>query len=296
MGATEVIHGVSGSTMALILGVYQEFIFSLRKIDRESLQLIRKGYLGTFWKTINGNFLISLLSGIAVSLFSLTKIISWFVQYHFIAITSFLFGLIAISGILLLRKITKWSFRPVIALLFGILINYGLTVLTPLHTHDNLFFVLICGFLAGFSLVFPGISSAFILLVIGKYQHIVVSFGTANVAVIAVFLIGCLSGLWMASRFMYRLLIDYYSITIALLAGLMLGALNKLWPWRHIAEYVTNGKGEQVPAFDQSVLPWHYVNITGSDPHVFLAVLMMAVGVFIVVLIEKIAAGLKTKI
>jgi putative membrane protein len=296
MGATEVVHGVSGSTMALILGIYQEFIYSLRKIDRDSLGLIRKGELRTFWKTINGGFLLSLLAGIGVSLFTLTKIVSWFVQYHFIGITSFLFGLIAISGILLLRKITKWSLRPVVALLLGILINYGLTVLSPLHTHDNLFFALICGFLAGFSLVFPGISSAFILLMIGKYQYIIISFADFDVAVIILFLIGCLSGLWMASRFMYRLLVDYYSITIALLAGLMLGALNKLWPWRHVSEYVTNGKGEQVPAFDKSVLPWDYSNITGNDPHVLQAILMMAVGVFIVVLIEKIAAGLKNKI
>jgi putative membrane protein len=296
MGATEVVHGVSGSTMALILGAYQEFIHALRDIDRKAFKLLKKGYYDDFWTKINGNFLISLLAGIGVSLFTVTKIVSYFIQYHFIGTTSFLFGLISISGILLLRKIKKWSFRPVVALFIGIAINYSLTIVTPIQSQDNLVFALICGFLAGFSLVFPGISSAFILLLIGKYQYIVVSFSEVNSPVIIVFVIGCLPGLWLASRFMYRLLTDYYNTTIALLAGLTLGALNKLWPWRDVAEYVTNGKGEQVPAFDRSVLPWEYLNITGSDPHVFQAVLMMAVGVFIVVLIEKIAAGLKTKI
>jgi putative membrane protein len=296
MGATEVVHGVSGSTMALIMGAYHEFILSLRGIDRNAIKLLRKGYYDDFWKSVNGSFLISLLTGIGVSLFTLTKVVSYFIQYHFIATTAFLFGLISISGILLLRKITKWSFRPIIALFLGISINYALTVVSPMQTDDNLVFALVCGFLAGFSLVFPGISSAFILLLIGKYQYIVISFSELNAGVIIVFVIGCLPGLWLASRFMYRLLTDYYNTTIALLAGLILGALNKLWPWRNVAEYVTNGKGEQVPAFDKSVLPWEYLNITGSDPHVFQAILMMAVGVFIVVLTEKIAAGLKTKI
>jgi putative membrane protein len=124
----------------------------------------------------------------------------------------------------------------------------------------------------------------------------VTSFSQLNAAIIAVFFLGCLVGLWVASRFMYRILSDYYSTTVALLSGLMLGALNKLWPWRKILEYATNGNGEQIPAFDESVLPWRYLALTGKDPEVFLAILMMAVGVFIVVLIEKIAAGLKTKI
>jgi putative membrane protein len=89
---------------------------------------------------------------------------------------------------------------------------------------------------------------------------------------------------------------NYHSSTIALLAGFMLGSLNKVWPWREVLEFVTNSKGEQVPAFDRSILPWHYLATTGKDPQVFQAILMMALGVFIVVLIEKIAVRLKTKI
>jgi putative membrane protein len=296
MGATEVVNGVSGSTMALILGVYQDFINALRSIDRNAIALIRKGHFQTFWKKINGGFLFTLLAGICISLFTVTQVISYFIQHYFIGITSLLFGLILISGILLLRKINKWSTRHVLMLVVGISINYSLTLLPPLSTPNNGFFALLSGIVAGFSLAFPGISGAFILILVGKYQYIVTSFSPLNLVVIGSFFIGCLAGLWLASRFMYRILTVHYSVTIALLAGLTVGALNKLWPWRKVLEYVTNGQGEQIPAFDESVLPWRYMALTGKDPQVFQAIVMMALGVFIVVLIEKIAAGLKTKI
>jgi putative membrane protein len=296
MGATEVVHGVSGSTMGLILGVYHEFIQSLRSIDRKAIALLRKKEFQEFWTKINGAFLLTLLSGVCISLFTLAKGVTYLLQHHFIGISSLLFGLILISGILLLRKITRWSVVAFMAIVVGFCINYGLTLLSPLDTPNNVLFALISGFLAGFCLAVPGISSAFILLVVGKYQYIVTSFSDLNAGVIGTFLIGCVAGLWVASRFMYRILADYYNVTIALLAGLILGALNKLWPWRLVSEYVTNSQGEQIPRYDESLLPWNYLALTGKDPQVFQAIAMMAFGVFIVVLIEKIAAGLKTKI
>lgn len=296
MGATEVIHGVSGSTIAIIFGVYLEFIQSLKSVDRKAWQLLKQGSFSNFWAKINGSFLFSIIAGILVSLFTISKIVTLLLHHYFIISSSLLFGIILISSLLLLRKITTWRAATVLAFFSGILINYSLTIFAPLHLPDNFIFAILAGFLAGFSLAFPGISSAFILILIGKYQFIVTSFTHLNVGIICVFFIGCLLGLWVASRLMYRLLTDYYNTTIALLAGLMLGALNKLWPWRNVLEYATVSNGNQTPAYDESILPWKYVALTNKDPQVFLAILMIALGVFIVVLIEKIAAGLKTKI
>jgi putative membrane protein len=296
MGATEVVHGVSGSTMALILGVYQEFIQSLRSIDRKALRLFIDGRFADGWKQINGNFILPLLAGVITSLLLLTRVVSSILQTYFIPATALFFGLILISGILLLRKIRQWKLGAFIAIPIGAFISFYLTIIAPVHTPNNYFFVFLAGILAGLIMAFPGISSAFILLLIGKYQFIVTSFGELNPGVMSIFFLGSLLGLWMSSRFMYRMFADYYSITVALLCGLMLGALNKLWPWRRVFEYVTTSKGEQMPAYDESVLPWHYLALTGKDPQVFQAILMMALGVFIVVLIEKVAAGLKTKI
>jgi putative membrane protein len=296
MGATEVIHGVSASTVGLMLGVYQQFIVSLRSVDRDAWKDLRKGRFAKAWSHFNGGFLFPLLSGMILGLLLLTRIVAELLAENSIVITSFLFGVIAISGILFLRRIRK---RRIAALPFffaGIAINYFLSLAAPLHTPDHPFFALLAGMCSGFTLLFPGVSSAFILLLIGKYQYIVLSFSELNWLVAILFFAGGLTGLWMASRFMYRIFAEYYDATVALLAGLMLGALNKLWPWRNVLEYAVNGKGDQVPAYDTSILPWRYQALTGKDPEVFLAILMMALGVFLVVLIEKIAAGQKTKI
>ncbi|HYG02278.1 MAG TPA: DUF368 domain-containing protein [Chryseosolibacter sp.] len=296
MGATEVVSGVSGSTMAMILGIYNEFVHSLRSFDRHAVKLIGAGEFSQMWHRINGGFLMSILLGIVTGLIALAKITSYFVVSYFIPVSSFFFGVILISGILVFRKIKKWRIEIFFGFVAGFVINYGLTILPPFSTPANYLIVFIAGIAAGFVLLFPGLSSAFILLIIGKYELIVLSFSDLNAVVISIFFFGGLLGLWMGSRFIYRMLADYYNTTVALLAGLMLGALNKLWPWRVVFEYTTNGKGDRIPAFDKSVLPWHYMNLTGKDPQVFQAILMVALGVFLVVLIEKIAAGLKTKI
>lgn len=296
MGATEVVHGVSASTIGLILGTYQEFIQSLSAINLKALSLIKEGNIRAFWNRINGNFLLTILSGIVVSLFTLTVGVNYLLQYYFIPVTAFLFGLIAISGLLLLRKVYRWNISVILNFILGIGLSFYLTTLPPVTSPDNSFFILLGGFLSGFVFIIPGISSAFILLLIGKYHLIVTSFSPLNPGVISVFVIGTLVGLLLASRFISRIYVDYFNTTVALLAGLTLGALNKLWPWRKVIEYVTTSKGEQVPAYDTSVLPWHYTNVTGKDPQVFQAILMIALGVFIVVLIEKIAARLKTKL
>ena len=170
MGATEVIHGVSGSTVGLMLGVYQQFIVSLRSVDRQALADVRKGRFSLAWSRIHGNFLVSLLSGIIFGLLLLTKVVSELLTEHFIVITSFLFGLIAISGILFLRKLKKWTAGAVICFFTGIAINYFLSLATPLQTPDHPLFAALAGMCSGFTLLFPGISGAFILLLIGKYQ------------------------------------------------------------------------------------------------------------------------------
>ena len=295
MGATEVIQGVSGSTVAVILGVYQEFIQSVSSIDRQSVRLLRSRDLTAFWAKINGGFLFSITAGIITGLLVLTSLVTYALRYHFIAFSSFLFGLILICGLLILRKVKKWTFVGVLAFLVGVVLNYSLALLTPMHTPDNAILGGAAGFFSGFAVTIPGLSSAFILLMIGKYQLIVTSFSELNLVVAGLFLLGCAAGLWIASRLISRMFAHSYNTTVALLAGLTLGALNKLWPWRNIFEYTTSSKGDQIPAHDTSILPWNYMGQTGKDPQVFLAILMMALGVFLVVLIEKIAAGLKQK-
>ena len=296
IGATGVLQGISGGSMALLLGIYHEFIFSLRALDRTAFRLLRAKKISNFWKKINGNFLLALVTGIAIGLIVMRAVFSHYFDQYSIFISSFFFSLVIIAALLLLRKITRWNLVVAVCLLLGLALSYFITRAAPFATPDNAAFGFLAGIMAGSSFVIPGVSGAFILMFIGKYQYILTSFGSLEIDVIIVFIAGGILGLTIIARFIARLLTVYYNATVALFAGLMIGSLNKIWPWREVYEYATTIQGKRIPAFDKSILPWRYLELTGKDPQVFYAILMMALGVFMVVLIEKIAARLKTKI
>jgi putative membrane protein len=265
-------------------------------VDAEALKLLFKMRIREFWAKINGNFLLVLVLGVGAGVILNLLLIDYLLKNHPIPVWSFFFGLILVSAPLILREIKVWNPRTIGMLIFGIVAAYLITILTPTSTPNELWFIFVCGAIAICAMILPGISGAFILLLLGKYQYIATSVKELNVVVVLVFIAGCVTGLLSFVRFLSWILKNYHNATVALLAGFMLGSLNKVWPWRKVLEYTTNSKGEQIPAFDKSVWPWEYVNTTGKDPQVFLAILMMAFGVLLVVLIEKIAARHKTKI
>ncbi len=295
MGAADVVPGVSGGTVAFITGIYEELINSLKSIDVQSIRLLTQFKFAEFWKKINGSFLIVLLSGIVTSLISLARLMTYLLDNHPILIWSFFFGLILVSSPLIMRDITKWTLGSVISFIAGIIIAYLITVLSPTETPTNLPFIFLCGALAICAMILPGISGAFILLLIGKYEYMITALIELNIPVILIFVLGCFLGLVGFSRFLSWILKHYRFPTLALLAGFMIGSLNKVWPWKQVISFRLNHEGIQVPAFDKSILPWDYFSKTGQDPQVFKAILCAALGVFLVVAIEKTAAMLKTK-
>ena len=296
MGVADVIPGMSGGSVAFITGIYSEMVYALRSIDREAFELLTKKRFQDFWNKINGTFLVFLFSGIVTSLFTLARLVTYLQTKYPILVWSFVFGLVLISALLVLRDIKKWNIGTVTAFFCGTLVSFGITLLSPAQTPASIWFIFLTGMLSVSALLIPGLSGVFILLLLGKYQYMVNALISFNFLVIIVFFMGCVVGLIGFSRFLTWTLENYHNATVALLTGFMLGALNKVWPWREVIEYVTNSKGAQVPAFDRSILPWHYFATTGKDPQVFQAILMMAISVFIVVLFVKIAARLKTKI
>jgi putative membrane protein len=295
MGMADVIPGVSGGTVAFITGIYEELINSIKSIDADAFKLLFKFQLSDFWKKINGNFLISVLLGIVTSLLSLSKLMTYLLDAYPIQVWSFFFGLILISSPLIMREIRKWTIGTVISFLFGIVIAYAITVLSPTETPTELWFIFFCGALAICAMILPGISGAFILLLIGKYEYMITALIHFNIPVIIVFVIGCFLGLLGFSRFLSWILAHYRFPTLALLAGFMIGSLNKVWPWKEVISYRINHQGEQVAAFDQSIWPWHYLEKTHNNPLILQAILFAALGVGLVVAIEKTAAYLKTK-
>lgn len=295
MGTADVIPGVSGGTVAFISGIYDELLHSIKAIDGEAFRLLFKLKLKDFWVKINGNFLATLFAGIVTSLLSLAKLMTYLLTHHPILIWSFFFGLILVAAPLVLREIKRWSVNAIISFVVGIVTAYYITVVTPTESPNNLPFIFFSGALAICAMILPGISGAFILLLIGKYQYMITALIEFNIPIVLVFVAGCAVGILSFSRLLSWVLDHYHSVAVALLAGFMLGSLNKVWPWREVKEYATNSKGEQISVFDQSIWPGNYFEVTGKDPLLLQAILLMALGVFIVILIERIATRLKLK-
>ena len=293
MGAADVIPGVSGGTIAFITGIYEELIESIRNVDIEAFRLLINLKLSAFWNKINGSFLVAVIGGAVTSLVSLAKLMNYLLVTYPIPVWSFFFGLILISAPLILKEVKKWSIAAAVAGLLGIAIAYWITIISPAHTPSNMFFIFLCGAIAISAMILPGISGAFILLLLGKYEYIIKSLVELNMPVLVVFISGCFLGILSFSRFLSWILKHYRIPTLALLAGFMLGSLNKVWPWKEVSIFRLNSEGNQVPAFDQSILPATYFEKTGHDPQIFLAILFVALGVLIVVFVEKLAMAFK---
>lgn len=293
MGGADVVPGVSGGTIAFISGIYKELIDSIKAINVDSLKVLFKGELKEFWKQINGNFLLVLFTGIAVSLKSLASLVTYLMEHNPIQLWSFFLGLILISSIVILRQIKKWSIGVVIVGIIGIIVSYYLTVMTPAQTNDSYLMIYLSGALSICAMILPGISGAFILLILGKYQLVVGALGTLDYGIILVFIAGAASGILLFVRLISWLLHKYHNYAIAVLAGFMMGSLNKIWPWKQVLEFRLNRHEEQVPFIEQNITPNQYLEITGDSPLIMQAILFMAVGFFIVVVIEKIALSIK---
>lgn len=293
MGIADAVPGVSGGTIAFITGMYEELLHSLNEIDRDAFRLLIRFNLAAWWKKINGNFLLTVLAGVITSLLVLVSILFNLIVHYPILISSFFFGVIFASVALVLKEIKTWGHKPITAFLLSALAGYLITTLSPTQTPETYWLVFICGALAICSMILPGISGAFILVLLGKYQLMINALLEFNLDIIFVFAAGGLLGLLGVARVITWVLDHYHHVTVAVLAGFILGSLNKVWPWRKGLEYATTRTGEQIAVFDKSILPWNFLSETGRDPQLFQAILVMALGVCIVIVTERIATRLK---
>lgn len=290
MGGADIVPGVSGGTIAFITGIYQELLDSIKTFDLKALELIKSGQFKHFWQHINGSFLLVLLAGIATSLVSLAKLLTFLLANYPIQLWSFFFGLVIISAILVMKEILKWNLWVVLFGLIGIAIAYYISIASPAETPTGLWFIFIAGAVAICAMILPGISGAFILLLFGKYEFVLNALKEFHFTTILVFGLGCATGLLTFARLISWLLHHYYNMAIALLAGFMIGSLNKIWPWKNVLLYRIDSHGARKAVLEESVLPTTYMEITGQEPHVLPAILFMALGILMVVGIEKAAS------
>ena len=288
MGAADVVPGVSGGTIAFISGIYDELLRSIAAVPSALGELLR-GNLRLAWRTANANFLLVLLSGILGSVFSLARVITWLLEHQPIAIWSFFFGLIVVSSWLVAREIQRWHWSGWLSFVLGALFAWWITVAAPMQWgHDplSLFFA---GAIAICAMILPGISGSFLLVLMGLYSFVLDAVKTLDLAVLLVFAAGCACGLLSFARLLSWMLSHMRNLTLTFLTGLMLGSLNKVWPWKETLTWQADRHGELQPVLQANLLPARYADVSGQDPQVILALLLALGGVVLVLGLEWLA-------
>jgi putative membrane protein len=287
MGAADVVPGVSGGTIAFVTGIYDTLITSIKSINVTSLKPLLSGCfkafrqaingnfslslvigsrcLKAFWQAINGNFLLSLVIGIGASIFSLAKLISYLLVKHPIPLWAFFFGLVLASTWTVSKDIQRWKIQTVGCFLLGTLIAFYITMAPRAQTPDTLWFLFLSGAIAICAMILPGISGSFILVLLGQYDTMIDAVKDLDIVKLITFAAGAAIGITSFSHLLSYLLKNYHDIAIAVLAGFMLGSLNKVWPWKDIDGTTNTLPGE----------------------HLWLAISLAVIGFVIVLAVER---------
>ena len=251
MGIAEIIPGVSGGTIAFITGIYEELIYSIKSVDLKAIKLFSQLQLRNFWKHINGNFLITLVSGMVISILLFSRIISYLLDFHPFKIWGLFFGLIIASAIFILKKIDSFNFLTYLSLIFGLLLASYISLVSPTMTSNSSISIFASGAIAISAMILPGISGSFILVFLSKYEFILNALNEFNFEVLSIFILGCIFGLVFFSRIITFLFNRFSSVVISLLVGFLFGSLIKIWPFYEVIEY--NLKNE--PVYTRPNLP-----------------------------------------
>lgn len=251
MGSADVIPGVSGGTIALITGIYENLIGALRSVDMNAVRSVLAFDLKGAVAKIHLRFLLTLFSGILIAILSLARLMNYLLHDYPVPTWSFFFGLIAASTVMVGKHVNNWLGKAGVSFVTGIIAATVIVNLIPIQTPEDFWFIFLCGILGICAMILPGISGAFILLILGKYEYITGAlknpFLPHSTAVILVFCAGCLVGLVGFSRVLNYLLNKFHNLTLAFLTGLIAGSLQKIWPWKEvIATEVIRGKAHVI--------------------------------------------------
>lgn len=285
MGAADVVPGVSGGTIAFISGIYEELITSINNINLSLVPLFRKEGAKAVWNKINGNFLASLFLGIFISVLSLAKFLSWLLENEPILLWSFFFGLVVASIFMVAKEITKWNLGSILVFIAGSILAYFITELPVNDNVDSLPFLFLSGALAICAMILPGISGAFILVLLGSYKTILDAVHERDIKIILTVGVGAIFGLLSFARLLKWMFNHYKNITLALLTGFILGSLNKIWPWKKVLETKTFGE-KIIVVDDVNVLPGTFE----GDNKLMLAIILAVLGFSLIFILERSAS------
>lgn len=287
MGAADVIPGVSGGTIAFITGIYEELITSISNINLVALKKLKSEGIASFWKHINGTFFVALFSGIGISVLFLARIVTYLLEEYPVLIWAFFFGLIIASTQLMMKTIKKWDVLTVVGLLIGTAVAAYISSLHVTASGGNIWYIFLSGAIAICAMILPGISGAFILVLMGSYSIVLEGLKNMDPLIVGVFLLGCLFGILSFSRLLKYLFANHKNVVLAILSGFLIGSLVKVWPWKNHfgdAPVVIHSDGRE-EWMEKNVLPNNFEN-----PQVLYVILLAVAGFLLVYLLDKLGS------
>jgi len=286
MGAANVIPGVSGGTIALITGIFEQLINSIKSFNLKAIKLLFTGKFREFAQYINLGFLIAVFSGIGLSIISIAKLFDYLFINHPIFIWSFFFGLILASIYFVAKTISKVSLGVVISFIFGAVVALIITFLTPATENSHAWYLFICGVIAACSMILPGLSGSFILILLGNYQLVMIeAVNKLDFKTLAPVAIGAIVGLLGFSHILAWIFKKFKDQTISLLSGFILGSLPILWPWK---EEIVEVFGEKT-----KVIGYNWLIPSQFNQEVIIAVTLILLGIISIWVLEKVANNSK---
>jgi putative membrane protein len=286
MGAADIVPGVSGGTMAFITGIYDTLLASIRAVDLQFLRMVLRLDIAGAWKHVNGGFLLALVLGIATSIVSLARLLSWVLENHPVPLWAFFFGLILASALVLLSQVERMTPARAISLLAGIGFALFIALSSVVQLDAGLGGVFLAGFLAICAMILPGISGSFILVLLGMYGTVLAAVNNVDIAFLLVLIAGAACGLLCFSRLLHWLLHRFHQSTMSLLTGFLLGSLAVVWPWKKVLAWIPGRDGEMKVAQQLPVTPADFQVYTGQDPQLLSCLVLMLTGFAIVWLVH----------
>lgn len=295
MGAANVIPGVSGGTIALITGIFEELIDSIKSFDLTALRLLFTGKLVKFIKHVNLWFLVSVFLGVAISIVSLAKLLEYLFANYPVYVWAFFFGLILASVYFVGRTIHRWNTSVIISLVIGTGTAVAISVLNPASENDHILYLGICGVIAVCSMILPGLSGSFVLILLGNYELVMINaVSNFRIDILIPVVIGAAAGLIIFSHFLSWVFKKFRDQTISLLTGFILGSLAILWPWKNLVyqldetgQVLIKGDGEMVIAGYERFIPDSF------STEVILVLAYAIIGIVVIWAIEKFAGSIQ---
>jgi len=309
MGAANKVPGVSGGVVAFVAGFYEEFIYSLQKINGKAVKLLFNGRFKSFFNYVNGRFLCLLFLGMLISYFSVSKILDYFLIHHELYIWSLFFGMIIGSIYYINKDFKDWNYKTILALIIGIALGVSISFLDPAKENDNLLFVFFCGIISVSGMTLPGFSGSFILILLGNYVLLLVdsvnalsdtltdvftgNFNFINdpyrmkmLKILVVFTLGSFVGLVTFSHVLSYILKHYKSVTTSTIIGFIIGSLGVVWPWKKTF-YNTQADGTFIlDATGKKIIKNYERFIPQLSQETYFAIMFIIIGILIVLTLE----------